>query len=94
MWREDHNILLAVSDQGIGIPVGEQDTIFEAFKRASNARTINGTGLGLSIVKQAVELHNGVIQFTSLPGQGTTFTVRFPLRRGFTGKLPPPRFEG
>jgi PAS domain S-box-containing protein len=93
LWREDGSILLSVTDQGIGIPVSEQGLIFEAFKRASNTRGITGTGLGLSIVKQAVELHGGTIDFVSQPGEGTTFTVRFPLRRGYTDKLPPERPE-
>jgi signal transduction histidine kinase len=53
--------------------------LFEAFHRGSNVRQIPGTGLGLLIVRRCVELHGGEIQFQSVEGEGTTFTVRLPL---------------
>lgn len=65
-----------VLDQGIGIPQDEIPNLFESFHRASNVGDIQGTGLGLAIVKNAVDLHGGTTNVTSISGQGTTFTVR------------------
>jgi PAS domain S-box-containing protein len=73
-------LILQVSDTGIGIPPLDLPYIFDKFYRASNASSeINGTGLGLAIVKSIVENHQGRIWVESTPGQGTTFTVVLPL---------------
>jgi signal transduction histidine kinase len=71
---------LEVEDEGIGIPEAEQEKLFSRFFRSSTSqeRAIQGTGLGLVIVKSIVEHHDGVIDFRSQPGVGTTFTVRVP----------------
>ncbi|PJF41431.1 MAG: hypothetical protein CUN54_01220 [Phototrophicales bacterium] len=73
--------IISVCDTGVGIDSDEIDKIFESFYRGDRARTgLNGSaGLGLSIVKQAVELHQGVIDVDSTPGEGSTFTIRLPL---------------
>lgn len=68
-----------VSDEGIGIPLQDQERLFDAFHRARNVGNIPGTGLGLAIVRKSVELHGGTIAFISEPGRGTRFTVRIPL---------------
>ena len=75
------DIVLAVSDNGIGIPVAEQRRLFDRFFRASTAqdRAIEGTGLGLTIVHAIVRAHGGAIDVTSDKGQGTTFRVRLPV---------------
>jgi signal transduction histidine kinase len=65
-------------DRGIGIPPEEQERLFERFFRATNTTGISGTGLGLSIVKRYLDLMGGEIRLTSLPGQGSTFTVTLP----------------
>ena len=65
-------------DRGIGIPPEEQERLFERFFRATNTTGISGTGLGLSIVKRYLDLIGGEIRLTSLPGQGSTFTVTLP----------------
>ncbi len=65
-----------ISDQGIGIPPGEENALFNSFHRASNVGAIPGTGLGLAIVKQSVDLHGGSISVVSATGQGSCFTVR------------------
>jgi signal transduction histidine kinase len=59
------NILLIISDNGIGIPPEEIPRLFEPFSRAQNTIEIPGTGLGLSIVKRAVDLHSGEIKIES-----------------------------
>ncbi len=74
-----NQLLLSVSDQGIGIPEEEQAHLFTRFFRASNAINIQGTGLGLHIVKRYVDLLNGQLEFTSISGQGTTFTIHLPI---------------
>ncbi|ARV62689.1 PAS domain-containing sensor histidine kinase [Nostocales cyanobacterium HT-58-2] len=70
--------IFQVKDSGIGIPVIDQQQIFEPFYRGSNVDSIPGTGLGLSIVKTLVDLHGGEIAVESLVGVGTTFTVKLP----------------
>ena len=67
-----------VQDFGIGIPVEEQDRLFDSFHRAGNVGSIPGTGLGLPIVKRSVDLHGGTITTESQIGIGTTFTVILP----------------
>ncbi len=76
---EDNHIIFQVIDQGIGIPIEDQEHLFKSFNRASNVGTIAGTGLGLSIVKKCVERQGGQITVKSEIGVGTTFTVRLPL---------------
>ncbi|MBZ8178728.1 hybrid sensor histidine kinase/response regulator [Oscillatoria salina] len=71
-------VILQVTDEGIGIPSDYQNKIFQQFERAKNVGKIKGTGLGLSIVKQAVELHQGTIFVESKEGVGTRFTVTLP----------------
>jgi signal transduction histidine kinase len=68
-------VVMVVSDEGIGIPADEIAHLFESFQRASNVGDIAGTGLGLAIVKESVELHGGRITVHSVFGSGTTFTV-------------------
>ncbi len=71
-----------VEDSGIGIPQEDQENIFERFYRVdkSHSREIGGTGLGLAITRSAVLMHHGAIKVYSEEGEGTTFTVRIPLK--------------
>jgi two-component system sensor histidine kinase SenX3 len=71
---------VAVTDQGVGIPAGELDRIFERFYRVDPARhrSTGGTGLGLSIVKHVVASHGGDVRVWSVEGQGSTFTMTLP----------------
>jgi two-component system sensor histidine kinase SenX3 len=71
---------LAVTDQGQGITMADQQRIFERFYRvdAARSRTTGGTGLGLSIVKHVAANHGGEVSVWSEPGRGSTFTLRLP----------------
>jgi PAS domain S-box-containing protein len=71
-------LVLAVRDQGIGIPEQELPRLFESFYRATNANTIPGTGLGLAIVDRAARAHGGSVQVKSVLGQGSQFTLLLP----------------
>ena len=74
---EDGGALLEVEDDGPGIPLDEQATIFERFQRGDGHRGA-GTGLGLAIVKRLVERHGGTVGLESTPGEGARFRVRLP----------------
>ncbi len=76
----DRELTLSISDRGIGIPAGDQPSIFQQFFRAKNAiqKKNVGTGLGLFIAKTIVEGHGGKISFRSTENQGSTFTVSIP----------------
>ena len=78
--REEHGVVLRVRDTGIGIPLQDQERVFERFYRVdkSHSREIGGTGLGLSIVKHGALLHDAEIKLDSEPGKGTTVELRFP----------------
>jgi PAS domain S-box-containing protein len=73
-------VKLLVQDFGPGIPLDQQNKIFERFERAVASRNINGLGLGLFIVKQIVEAHHGTIRVISELGKGTCFIVEMPTR--------------
>jgi signal transduction histidine kinase len=77
--REENEILLRVSDQGIGIPAESLPHLYEPFYRAKNTGDIGGTGLGMAIVKESVDFHKGTISYDSEVGVGTTVTVRLPV---------------
>jgi signal transduction histidine kinase len=72
---DDERVYVAVSDQGIGIPAGERERIFDRFYRVDSAlsRRTQGAGLGLYLVKSVIEAHRGHIWVASDPGQGSTF---------------------
>ncbi len=69
-------LLLAITDQGIGIPNADIPRLFETFHRGTNVGNIQGTGIGLHIVKECIDLHRGSIAVDSLVGSGTTFHVK------------------
>ena len=77
---EADEVLIEVSDTGIGVPVTEQDRLFTRFFRsaAASSRAIPGIGLGLTIVKAIVEAHRGTVAVTSVEGRGTTFHIARP----------------
>ncbi|MFN2275427.1 MAG: ATP-binding protein [Anaerolineales bacterium] len=80
---EDQQLILRVSDTGMGVPSNDQPFLFDKFYRASNVpMDVGGTGLGLSIVKSIVEQHQGRIWVESQVGVGTTFTIVLPALSG------------
>lgn len=80
----DDQVEVIVQDSGIGIPRRDLDRIFERFYRVDRgrSRTSGGTGLGLSIVRHVVANHGGRVAVDSTEGEGSTFTMQFPV---FTG---------
>jgi signal transduction histidine kinase len=80
-----NQVELRVSDTGQGLTPAEQQHIFERFYRAESSRSrspgVGGTGLGLSICQSVVHNHGGEIVCRSEPGEGTMFTVKFPMAR-------------
>ena len=81
LHREEDNAIIEVVDTGMGIPADAMDHIFERFYRVDKARSrqTGGSGLGLSIVRDTVNRNDGEIRVESTPGQGTRFTVVFPV---------------
>jgi two-component system sensor kinase FixL len=73
----EHELILDVKDNGIGIPATEMDNLFEPFFRAHNTGDIPGTGLGLNIVRRYVGLMNGICTCESEQNVGTTFRLHF-----------------
>jgi signal transduction histidine kinase len=77
--RDGEDAVFTIRDHGIGIPEEDQAQIFRTFTRGTNVGNRPGTGLGLVIVQRCAVLHGGSVQLDSIPGQGTTATVRLPL---------------
>ncbi|WP_426423629.1 ATP-binding protein [Bradyrhizobium genosp. A] len=75
-------IVISVTDQGIGVPSADIDRLFERYYRGSNVSGIVGTGVGLYLVKMVAELHGGGVQVDSKEGKGSRFTVRLPVKPG------------
>lgn len=74
-------LVLAISDEGPGIPAAFLDKIWDPFYRLRGAESVEGSGLGLSITRHIIESFGGVIHATSRPTCGTTFTLRLPQYR-------------
>ncbi|MBP2215798.1 cell wall metabolism sensor histidine kinase WalK [Arthrobacter sp. CAN_C5] len=72
-------LLLWVRDEGIGIPGGDQERIFDRFARGTHGRRTEGSGLGLTIVNAIVGAHGGTVHLVSTLGRGSTFTMVLPL---------------
>ncbi len=88
--EEEHTvteIVLEVSDTGMGIPEADLEHIFDDFYRVPNKKKREGAGLGLAIVHRLVQAHGGTITARSTLGKGTTFTVRLPVLDACHGVL-------
>ena len=79
-WMEDEQFLVSIRDHGMGISDNDVPRLFERFFRAGTSTGIAGTGIGLHLVKQLVDLHGGSIEVESVEGEGSTFTIRLPIR--------------
>jgi len=81
LLKEENNVIIEISDTGIGIASEELYKIFDRFYRVDKARAreTGGTGLGLSIALTAVELHGGNIKVESEEGVGSTFRIIIPI---------------
>lgn len=82
LFRTNGSVKLEVVDQGIGIPVQEQQKIFEKFYRVGDPLVHNtkGSGLGLSLVRHIAQAHGGDVSVDSTPGQGSKFTISLPVK--------------
>ena len=81
--KQDQNIVMKVTDTGIGIPSDKIKNLFQKFYQVDSSvgRRYGGSGLGLAITKQLVELQGGRITVESTQGAGSTFTVIFPIKK-------------
>ncbi len=79
--KEDENVAITISDTGIGMDSTHLESIFDRFYRVDKTgnRNDGGSGLGLAIVKWIVDAHQGSITVSSIPGEGSNFTVHLPL---------------
>jgi signal transduction histidine kinase len=82
LHREGDELLLAIEDNGRGIPPSSLPYIFDRFYRVPDQEAgIIGTGLGLTISKRIAESHQGTIEVESKPGEGSKFTLHLPINR-------------
>lgn len=89
---KDHEMLVMVSDTGVGIPLEELPKLFDAFHEVHTpSRGRRGSGLGLAVCKRFIELHGGSIWAESVPGQGTTISFTLPLHDNISASPMPPR---
>lgn len=79
----DGRLMIYITDQGIGIPKGQLETIFYPFKQGKNKDESNktGTGIGLNITKQLVELHGGRLEVDSAVNRGSTFSFSLAIQK-------------
>jgi signal transduction histidine kinase len=77
LQSDDDDVLIAVADEGKGIPPEHLPNIFRPFFTTKG----HGTGLGLSLARRMVEAHGGNIDVTSVVGKGTQFRIRLPVKR-------------
>ena len=78
--RRGKRVELSVSDHGIGVPEADMRRMFTRFFRAGNTRGTKGTGIGLNAVKFYMGLHGGKVALRSVEGEGSTFTLSFPIK--------------
>jgi len=82
LWSEEGEVVIEVSDRGVGIEPAEESRIFERFYRVSSPENdrIPGTGLGLTLVQHIAQAHGGRVTVKSVPGEGSTFSLFIPLK--------------
>lgn len=72
-------VVIVVTDKGIGIPENEIQFIYDPFFRASNTNNFDGYGIGLPLTKNVIKIHEGDIQITSMENKGTTVKIKIPI---------------
>lgn len=79
--QADHEVVISVSDTGLGIPAAALPRIFDMFSQVDRnvERSTGGLGIGLALVKGLVEMHGGIVSVESVEGAGSTFYVRLPI---------------
>ena len=77
LYADEKRIIIKIVDLGIGIMPEEMDKIFESFYRGANAEEHVGNGIGLYVTNKIINLFNGTIAVTSVPGQTPTITIQF-----------------
>jgi two-component system OmpR family sensor kinase len=82
-----NEVVVAIADHGIGIPLSDLDQLFERYHRGSNVSGIVGTGVGLHLVKMVVDLHGGRVVVNSQEGEGSCFTIHLPIKDAFSIKV-------
>ncbi len=84
LWPDNGNVVVEVADTGIGIPLEQQERVFDRFYQVdgSMSRRYGGVGLGLALVKEIVQDHNGHISLESEPGRGSVFRIALPADHG------------
>jgi signal transduction histidine kinase/CheY-like chemotaxis protein len=93
---EETDLIIQVVDTGIGLAEEDQARVFEQFFQVDGTytRKFRGTGLGLGLVRRMVEMHGGTVAVQSAPGEGATFTCRFPgCRVDLPQSIPVPGFD-
>lgn len=88
--KEGEELVLRVTDTGIGIPEKDLPNVFGRFFQVDSSarRKYQGVGIGLALVKEFVELHDGTVTVQSVEGKGTTFTARMPFIEPEPGAMP------
>jgi len=84
--RNGNELILAVTDTGVGIPAVDQERVFEKFERGNPQARESGAGLGLSLVKSLIELHGGSVSIESRPSAGTSILCHLPASRSGSGE--------
>lgn len=86
MKTTETQLIVSISDEGLGIPKEDLPKIFDRFYRVDKARSRaqGGTGLGLAIAKEIVKQHNGIIRAKSEYRHGSTFTIVLPYAKDVT----------
>lgn len=92
--RHGGELIVGVSDNGIGIDPRHLGKLFEPFQRLQTRTAYEGTGLGLALAKKVVDAHRGRIEVESTPGNGTTFRVHLPIADDSTPGRPSERGGG
>jgi signal transduction histidine kinase len=77
LYAGEENITIKITDLGVGIMPGELNKIFDSFYRGTNVKSYHGNGIGLYVTNKIINLFNGVIAVSSVPGSSTTVTITF-----------------